>query len=132
VTAPDPVDPPVTTPDPIPEAVSPQLDPAVVALVAQVQEMQRQIAKMNEERGIPANPIGAAVKDLIAHVKARLASGLPHYQELDDAVHKFEETPTSAQTDLARTVASEIPAQVEGAAYVHALANNLHKLVLAQ
>lgn len=97
------------------------------ALMAQVQAMQ---AELNAARGMPTDPVGAAAANLKAHVTARAASGLAAYAELVAAVNKMEDTVDSKVSDLVRTIASEIRDHVEGADYIKALANDLHKAVL--
>lgn len=133
----DPIPPVATGPDPVPAGQAPipestpAVDPQVAMLVAQVQRMQAQIAAMHEAQGIPSNPVAAAAKNLQQHVAARLASGLSMFQELHDAVKDLGETVESKESDLARTIASELRDHVEGAPYVKDLANALHKLVLS-
>lgn len=117
---------PVTTPDPEPAA--PQPTPAdLAALVAQVNSMQ---AQLNEARGIPGDPVGAATKALKDHVTARYNSGLTAFGDLKDAIEKAGDTIESRTSDLFRTIAGDIRDHVEGAAYVKQLASDLHKNVL--
>jgi dihydroxyacetone kinase DhaKLM complex PTS-EIIA-like component DhaM len=97
------------------------------ALIAQVQSMQ---AELNAARGMPTDPVGAAAANLKAHVTARHNSGLPHYAELKNVVDKLGEEISSKESDLVRTIAAGLRDHFEGADYIKALANDLHKAVL--
>lgn len=97
------------------------------ALIAQVQAMQ---AELNAARGIPTDPVGAAVADLKAHVTARVNAGIEEYAELKAALEKLGETVTAKESDLLRTIAADVRVDREGAPYVKQLANDLHKNVL--
>lgn len=116
-------------PAPIPEEVPP-VPEDLASLVAQMAALQAQVAQLNAEKGIPANPVEAALLNLVTHVKARAAQSAAWFSELLDAVKNLDNSVTSKQSDLARTVAADIPDHVEGAAYIKQLANNLHKNVL--
>lgn len=118
-----PEDPAPTTPDPTPQPTPADL----AALVAQVNSMQ---AQLNEARGIPTDPVGAAVKALKDHVTARYNSGLTVFGDLKDAIEKAGDTIESRSSDLFRTIAGDIRDHVEGATYIKQLASDLHKSVL--
>lgn len=126
----DPNAPEPTTPDPAPEPEPTAPDPTsadLAALVAQVNSMQ---AQLNEARGIPTDPVGAAVKALKDHVTARFNSGIGAFGDLKDAIEKAGDTVESKTSDLFRTMAGDIRDHVEGAAYIKQLASDLHKNVL--
>lgn len=115
---------------PPPGGSQPIEDPRVAEMLAKMEAMQAQLTRLYAERGVPADPIAAGVQDLLAHIKARLDSGLEHFRDLFTQTKGMSEAPDSATTDLARTVAANLPQHVEGAAYVKQLANDLHASVL--
>lgn len=107
------------------------------ALMARIQRMQKQMDALLAAQGVPADPMDAAVKALIAHVNARQASN-PQYDlsELKDQLENLPKRPTVSHAELVReTVADhrERYAPIfSGMAYIAQLARDLHKLTLQE
>jgi hypothetical protein len=116
---------------PPPGGSQPVEDPLVAQMLQTIAQMQKQIALLSAERGVPADPIAAGVQNLLAHIRARLDSGLEHFRDLFNRTLGMDEHPDSATTDMARTLAANLPNHVEGADYVKQLANELHASVLS-
>lgn len=66
--------------------------PNIAELLAQIQNLQARVVQMETERGVPSDPVGGAVKDLVNHVTARSAQ-YPNVDssELMDALKSLPE-----------------------------------------
>lgn len=112
-----------------PDLISPE------ALLAQIQRMQKQMDALRLAQGVPADPIDAAVKALVAHVKARQDAN-PQYDltELMEQLEKLPEEPSVDHAELVQeTVADHMdrhaPIRSE-MAYIAELSRTLRKLTL--
>lgn len=112
-----------------PDVISPE------ALLAQIQRMQKQMDAMRQAQGIPADPIDAAVKALVAHVKARQDAN-PQY-DLSELMEQLEKLPEQPNTDHAELVKAHVDEQMDRhapirseMAYIAELSRTLHKLTL--
>lgn len=105
----------------------------VEALQRQIQELTDRMNAQAVQLGIPTNPVGAAVANLIAHVKAR-ANANPgfDFSELADQLASLGETPTATDAELIRTLVEDVleagPALETH--YLRVLARDLHKETL--
>lgn len=108
----------------------------VAAMMAQIQAMQRQIAEMQAERGIPADPVAAAVQDLKSHVSARVeATGMHHPQHdylqiLVKTIKNLSDSPEYQQVEFIRTLFDDVKHHLEGLPYLKDLALKLAQEVL--
>lgn len=105
----------------------------VSALHAQIQAMQARMDAMSVAAGVPSDPLGAAVANLIAHVKVR-ASVNPGFDMTDllDTLDTLTDKPSAQDAELVRL---EVDSVLErGSAlelhYLKELARNLHKETL--
>lgn len=132
----------MTNPTAAPEALATELvsagaapvQPDVSALLEQILKLQARVDDMSKAAGVPTDPIGAAIKDLADHVKAR-ASANPSrdFTEVLDTINTLPETPSSKDAELVSVLVGEFVdahKNVEGADYLRALAVSLHKSVL--
>jgi poly-gamma-glutamate capsule biosynthesis protein CapA/YwtB (metallophosphatase superfamily) len=101
-------------------------------LLAQVQQLQAQMASLLAERGVPADPVAAGVLDLRDHVLGR-ATSVPdrkdEFADLVKAMKGMSDKPTAQEIEYTRAALDEIR-PFEGHEYVRQLAAGLHKLVL--
>lgn len=105
----------------------------VAALHAQIQAMQTRLDAMNVASGIPSDPLGAAVANLVAHVKVR-ASVNPGFDlvSLLDAVDALTDKPSVREAELVRLEVDDVLERAGGREvhYLKELARNLHKETL--
>ena len=131
-----------TTPAPVPvpedspagELITAGAAPTTVDvndLLAKMQAMQAQIDAMRAASGVPSDPVGAAVKDLKDHVKAR-ADMHPHtdFDELQNALKELSENPATRDAEYIRVLVDEFAEfhRVEGVEYLQQLARDLYKI----
>ena len=119
------------------EYVRNNASPQAQALVAQgaapvnadtqtlIEQMQAQIASLMSERGVPADPVEAASKNLWEHVNAR-SNAMPHveFKELKDELSKDNPDP-----EVINLLVADLPQHPE-LAYLAQLARDHHKAVL--
>ena len=79
------------------------VDEIVAKLMEQMAAQEAKIKQLMAERGVPADPIAAAVQALLQHVKARAAMH-PRYDfsELLEQLEKLPEAVTAAHANLLR------------------------------
>lgn len=134
-----PVAPPVVTDAPVPlstetlaaaGAAPVQVD--VQAMYAQIQKMQAVIDRQSAALGVPTNPIGAAVTNLLHHVKARAAAnpGFDFQDLLAQLTPMADDnatvvTKTAELVSLAVDDALDRGRQLEGLDYLKVLARDL-------
>lgn len=117
--------------------------PAAVDYEAMFADLQRQLAQtqlqMNSllaERGIPADPVEAVIKNLTDHVAARAAQlPMADFSEVQQLLKKLPENTadvTPTHSELLMTVVHELVDMLKHAdlGYVRALATAVHKEVL--
>lgn len=108
------------------------------SLLAQIQQLQAQMASMREAQGIPADPIEANVKALKDHVK--LQTNANPGKDFSELQKTLDELPgkssdlTTDDTDLVRSTVDDT-VQANGhiaheLAYIRQLSQDLHREVL--
>jgi hypothetical protein len=113
------------------------VDVDVNELYVQILKMQAQIDAMNAERGIPSDPVAAAIQNLLHHVKARQAANPGFdFAELLTQLEEMPDTPEAKDAELVRVIVDEHiergGSQVEGLDYLRHLARDLHKVTLGK
>jgi hypothetical protein len=108
----------------------------VNALLDQIQRLQAQMDAVNADRGIPSDPVGAAVKNLTDHVAARLASSdQVDLKNLADALKKLSENDGPYEkdvaliSDLVEEAIDNHPQRFHDFHYLRILARDLRKAV---
>lgn len=84
------------------------VDVDVHAMMEQIKAMQARIDSLSAAQGLPSDPVGAAVQNLVAHAKARQAAW-PNY-DLSGLIKELEEvgeSPSSKDTDRIRNVVQD-------------------------
>jgi hypothetical protein len=117
--------------------------PDVAALMQQIDALQKRMDAMNVSAGVPRNPVEGAVKDLLAHVRAKAnASPLfdftPILDHLESMVIKDvngKETVgdiTTRDAEIARLLVDEVVVAGKHleVGYLPELARKLHRVVL--
>jgi Mg2+ and Co2+ transporter CorA len=102
--------------------------PDVEAMMAQMQALQNRIAAMEAEKGIPSDPIAAAVENLKAHVQAKVnGSPLADLGELHKVVVGLVEHPSNETVGVVRELVSRAIRRYRhlDLAYVEELASDL-------
>lgn len=132
MTSPTPIDtPPPASPDQaaLVAAGAAPVSVDVEALQRQIQELTARMDAQSRALGVPTNPLGAAVTNLVAHVKAR-ANANPGFDfgELADQLASMGETPT---VDDALIVRNLVDGVLEAGPalelhYLRQLARDLH------
>lgn len=105
----------------------------VAALQRQIADLTARMDEQSRALGVPTNPVGAAVTNLIAHVKAR-ANANPGFDfgELADQLASMGENPAVTDVELVRVLVDDAVTAGSGLElhYLRQLASNLYKEVL--
>ena len=112
---------------------------AIMALIDKQQKsmalMTTRLKQLEEERGVPSDPIQGAKQNLVEHLKARMAQ-YPQLAatELKTVLEKLPEELTSTHTSLIKELVDEVVANhaqiAHDLSYFPALARTLSKVVL--
>lgn len=106
--------------------------PDVQAMLATITALQARVAAVEAEKGIPSDPVAAAVKDLTAHVKARAAQYPNHdFSSVLDALDSLPETPDTKSTELVKALVDDLAYDYKHLEidYLPKLARSLHLAV---
>lgn len=109
--------------------------PDVSALIQQMTDLEDRIKTMQEERGIPTNPVEFALQNLRDHVTARKNSTYTlDTTDLDVSLEEFEKNPTSANAELVALDVDDLCARNRGVdlSYLPQLARDVRRAVLVK
>jgi len=137
---------PFESPTGVPLAVSPEAQtmvesgstpyqPDVNDLMAQMRELENRVKTMQEERGIPTDPIAFAAANLRNHVVARRdASHTLDTTAVEEALAAFEKEQTSANAELLALHVDDLVSQHRALdlSYLPQLARDVRKSVLVK
>lgn len=100
------------------------------AMLKLIQELQSKVAGLEAEKGIPSDPVEAAVKNVEDHVTAR-AAAMPHvdFSELSNALDKLRQDVTSDGFNVVKLAWEDLTGHAE-LAYLGQLVRDLGKAVL--
>ncbi len=118
------------------EAGAAPYQPDVAAMLAQMKALQERVDSLQADRGIPSDPVEAAVKNLLAHVRARKAANPSFdFAELIEQLQYLEEHPDFKPDDsAAQLTALAVEDAVERGGrdfvYLRELARDFRKAVL--
>ena len=105
-----------------------------MALATDVAQLQAQVASLLAEKGIPADPISAGLKNLTDHINARAAMAPQHdfSKVLARIAAMVEEgyVVTAVETEALRVAIRLLHVPAVDISYVHQLAEELHLAVL--
>lgn len=107
--------------------------PDVAELLALIQRTQERVNQLEAERGIPSDPVAAAVMNFKAHVEAHAAQNPVHdFSQLTDAVSNLSDPPLVSEVEVLRTLAAKHARRLTSLdlAYVQELVDDLHVVVL--
>src|SRR4029077_3317831 len=103
------------------------------ALLAQIKALTARVQAMEAEKGIPSDPIKAALNNLVSHVEARASQYPNHdFSELHSTLTTLPEQITQTHTALVKSLVEGVVAQLKHAeiSYFPELARNLEQAVL--
>jgi len=100
----------------------------VDAMLAQIRQLQRKVDAMSADRGIPTDPVEAAMQNLRAHVKTRkiMHRRVEDFAELDALLSVLDDNPHVDDTAFLIDVCNAVSNRVEGIEYIRQLARDAH------
>lgn len=86
--------------------------PDVAAMLATIKALQARVEAVEAEKGIPSDPVAAAVDNLTAHVKARAAQYPNHdFSAVLDALNNLPETVDTKSTELLKALVDDLASE---------------------
>lgn len=109
------------------------VQPDVNTMMAQIERLQKQVDRMNQERGVPSDPVGFALQNLSDHAKTRDTMNTHvDFTELTELLTEARESKSPLDMDDATMIHDAVvalPNNAEGKDYLEQLARDLRKAI---